>query len=484
MSILGDVSLEQVAMKVLEAENWMAPFLVADCNNDGSVDVTDYIVTLSVKAKAKGKNVIMLMEGRYWIRPDRFKTLSYMTYLGLGDARFITKETVPYNVMLATTPTSKCTRFKNLGFDQTGDASMVPEPTKGIHILHIPDSDDIEVDDCRFYGNGVTSLLIQPNPGWGNKVKITNNKTFWNRKVDQYFDSTMFYIEGFSGEVAGNEFHITNEHGVVDWRTESGMEIHSPNMSVHDNTIDGCINGILHTQNPSLYPSYDNKILGKVRIKDNNVFKCVRGIVCWGSHLQTGVITKNVDISGNYVNPHMEAGSQFNFYYPMIGIGFVDGRGPGGAVGDDSFIREMAIHGNQIETTYQEGLDLSSLLNYTLQEKELGGISLRTNNSCEDIDIYENIINYPFAAIKLCAQQDRIANLHKRIRVFNNRFLDCSIYHAYDPEDQKFDAIYNTKNVDDVDIFKNRVYGKQPSYAPIEYLRKGINSSNVKYEEG
>ena len=67
---------------------------------------------------------------------------------------------------------------------------------------------------------------------------------------------------------------------------------------------------------------------------------------------------------------------------------------------------------------------------------------------------------------------------------FNNRFLDCSIYHAYDPEDQKFDAIYNTKNVDDVDIFKNRVYGKQPSYAPIEYLRKGINSSNVKYEEG
>ena len=50
---------------------------------------------------------------------------------------------------------------------------------------------------------------------------------------------------------------------------------------------------------------------------------------------------------------------------------------------DDSYFKHIKISGNQIEATYEDGLDVPPLLDYGLPYKDTGAIRLITNNSCE-----------------------------------------------------------------------------------------------------
>jgi hypothetical protein len=182
--------------------------------------------------------------------------------------------------------------------------------------------------------------------------------------------------------------------------------------------------------------------------------------------MEPNIITRNLNISGNYINLTYELGSQFGHYYPMTGVTLCDSSGGP----NNSIFKNIKINDNQIEVNYKEP---RTELDYIAPAHEFGAIKLQTSNSCWDIDIYDNQVQFDHAAIKLMGEG---SSIHRRIRIYNNRFDNCSSFHLYE---NVFNAIYNLQNVNDIDIFKNRIYG-----LPQEYRYDGANVLNVNYEEG
>jgi len=433
--------------------------VVLACVNDGTVIINDKLIAAMNEASAKGASV-RIPAGTYWVKPGIKVTTSL-----IGEkAIFITKEMAPYNIMFQTVGSGK--RITGLIFDQTGDAAMLPDSKnyKGSHIIHIPDGDDIMVDNCEFYGYGVTSILSNPFDGFGKNLIIDHNKFFWKRKVNSYYDVSVINADGINVLVSDNIINVSKDPAVADWRAETGIEFHCCSGVVKNNTIANCVNGILHVAWPTLYKNYNSGLRGKTEIYDNSILWVCRGIVSWGRMSQLPIENQDIDIYNNNINLHLEKRGS-SYYYPSIGVGLVDGGV------DNSIFEFVSINRNIIKTTCAEGLNPKTILNYGPISNGLGGIFLMTNNSCINVAITENNVNFPFAATQIRALG---TNKHQNILIKSNVFDNCSIYRGY--LSGGFDGIYNFENVDGVEVQGNTILG-----TPIKIRTDGKNVTNIIY---
>jgi len=407
--------------------------------------------------------------GQYLIEPGKVRISC--SWYGFNRPIIFTQSAIPYNIMLAVEGNLSDISVEDMIFSQWKDTNpTVGAYPNGCNILHINNNNQFKIKGCEFTAYGMVSILTQPTDGYGKDMSILDNVVNWDRKGTVYYDSTPIWGDCLSGRVIGNRIYSVKPAGVDVWKGETGIEIHSPNCIVKDNEVYDHINGIIHCGWPTQYAAYDDSYRGYVNIQDNRAIRCSRGISCWGSHLRAGVVTRNMNIQGNYINLHLEKQGT-SYYYPTMGIGFEDGRGNN--QGDDSFFRNISIRNNQIETTYATGLNPASIMNYgPTPRNQRAAINMATNNSCENIDISENLISYPYTAIQLMAIRDRVQNTHKNIRAINNRFFDTAIWQTYGSGG--FDAVYNLENINGFYAAGNQIIGK-----PIEVRQDGVNVGGV-----
>jgi hypothetical protein len=152
--------------------------------------------------------------------------------------------------------------------------------------------------------SGVCSIIVQQQSlSYGYNINIERNTVVFQRKVETEFDATMIYVDAMSGRICDNDIWSVKTAVTNGWKFETGIEVHSPNMMVENNAVNGCVNGIIPTAWGSLYPTFDNTFRGSLNILNNNLVNCVRGISYWGAPINnTNTVARNVLIEGNYIN--------------------------------------------------------------------------------------------------------------------------------------------------------------------------------------
>ena len=443
------------------------PYVIFNGDNTGQTDVTDKIIQTNNTAVTNKTYMVLFPTGDYLIKPDRIVIPEFVEWISFGNARFFTKETVVYNVFLTMKSGSRLT---HLMFDQRQDIAMLPssQTGKGLHIIHISNVNDVTISDCTFYPSGVCSVISQHQSlSYGFNINIERNKAIWQRKIDNEFDATVFYVDAMSGRIKDNDISSIKT-AFNSWRFETGIEVHSPNMIVENNTVNGCINGIIPTAWGSLYPSFDDTFRGRLMIAKNNLINCVRGISYWGSPVNGPTTARNVFILDNYINLKLEKRPKTSYYYPTEGIGLGDH-----STSTASFVfKNFQIRGNRIETTYESGLNPKALMDYGPSPAlQVGAFNLQTKYPCENIDISDNDVDFPLPIFNLKASGSAV---HKNIRAYNNRLWNPAIYHTYQGNAVvRFDGVYNLENINGL-IANHAIYG-----TPIELVQNGVNVSNV-----
>lgn len=422
---------------------------------DGVTDDTENIRTAQIKAISLNLP-LYFPTGKYLIKPNKLTIDT--KWLGCGT--IVTKETIPYNVML--TINKSGVGCEGLTFDQMGDTDMLPNSGayQGCHILHITTANNVQIKNCKFVGYGVTSLLLQPPQGYGQNMVIENNIGRWTRRTNLYYDATIFNLDGESGIVDYNDVQSIRRSDIVNWKAETGIEVHFTKSECYRNRVEDCINGILPVGYPMLYNIYDPTLHGNINIYDNTLINVSRGIPCWGAHTIDNEF-KNADIHHNKIVlklERMSPDSANQLYYPCMGVGLQDGGR------DKNYFRNIKIRNNEISTVVETGLNAQTLLDYGLFTGTCAAISLYTNNTCEGIIIADNVINYPYPTFDIRSKNGQI---HKAITITGNKMTDCAIYHVYDPQRDVaghtvYEGVYNIRDATAVNVSGNEITGKQP----------------------
>jgi hypothetical protein len=444
------------------------PYVILAADKTGQTDVSAAIVAADAAAKANGTMRVLFPTGSYLIKPGLWMSEG-VEWISFGNAILFTKETVPYNIILSMRSGCKLT---HLIFDQRQDAVMMPVKSstdpKGLFIIHIPNLNDVTIQDCTLYACGVCAIISQHQfTNFGFNINIIRNDILWQRKVETEFDATMIFMDAMSGNIIGNNIKSVKTSITNGWKFETGIEVHSPDMLVEHNNIDGCVNGIIPTAYPGLYPSFDDTFRGCLRIINNNIKNAVRGVTYWGSPIaNTPTTARNAIIENNYINLKLEKRPKTSYYYPAEGIGFEDHS----SSTIPFYFKHIQIRKNIIETTYETGLDAKKLLDYSGSPCPQGGaINMQTKYPCEDFDISDNDITFPYGIFNVKASGTAV---HKNIRAYNNRLNNPAIYHEY--LSVGFDGVYNFENVNGFEAWKNIIYG-----TPIEIRQNGANVYNV-----
>jgi hypothetical protein len=446
----------------------LMPYVILKADITGQTDTSAAIIEASNAAVANKTYRVLFPTGSYLVKPGLWMPEG-VEWISFGNAILFTKETTPYNIILSMRNGCKLT---HLTFDQRQDAAMMPVRSdtspKGLFIIHIPNLNDVTIQDCMLYPCGVCAIISQHQfTNFGFNINTINNTIVYQRKVEPEFDATMIFMDAMSGKIVGNNIKSIKTSVTNGWKFETGIEVHSPNMLVEHNNIDGCVNGIIPTAYPGLYPSFDDTFRGCLRIINNNIKNAVRGITYWGSPINnTPTTARNAIIENNYINLKLEKRPKTSYYYPAEGIGFEDHS----SSTTSFYFKHIQIRKNIIETTYEAGLNPKALLDYAGVPCPQGGaFNMQTKYPCEDFDISDNDVTFPYGIFNIKAAGTAV---HKNIRAYNNRFFNPAIYHEY--LSAGFDGVYNFENVNGFIANNNTIYG-----TPIEVRQNGANVNNV-----
>lgn len=523
------------------------PSGLAAMKGDGVTNDTTALQAIIAYVSGLGGGIIKFPSKPYLITPG-ISIPSNIWFVGEGNAKLITKSTTRYNVMMGTDNYASNIKFIGLTFDQTGDthgAKPDKDTWQGCHILHIPDSDDIEISNCTFYGYGITCVLSQPHVGSGNRISVHDCIAYWERQVTTEYDVSVFNLDALIVDCYNNKVIATRKAGVTYWKPETAFEVHMPAGCVVNNEIQNCKNGILHVAWPMLYTVYDNTVVGGVQITGNRCIGVLCGVSCWGAHTLAGVITRNLIINDNYINGHLGGCG----YKPANAISFDDGSI------DASFFRNISIKDNHIKFTWTKYVSGASEITFgtntitttgddfkdlnvgdyiivsgctvnTGNNKaatitaatdkvltfaagtftagaETAAITVQihvvdfmssavsslytsaikgvTNNSIQDMDITGNIIeSWPYSGVALRALQARGTNLHRRVKIYDNKFLDCAFI---PPAASIWQGVFVFEECADVDIRFNKVVkGGVANITCIKLLSFGdSNLTNIRF---
>lgn len=415
---------------------------------DGITDDTDAIN--AAIADLEDGDTLYFPKGDYLITPPIIVSASNVLLIGEKNARIKTAEQGLYNIMIQNQGDN--ITYDNLIFDQTSDVAQLPTagsaPPKGCHILHFVSFKNATVKNCKFYGYGVTCILTQPSDTFGlGKVIVENNVVEWGTKVATYYDVSGFNLDARTVICKNNDIKSVDNGVSPTWYMETAYELHGPQILSCKNKAAYCYKHTLPVPYMMLHSAYDTKSVHEWIICNNTGHHLVVGINTWGPNSLPGTPIKNFNISNNVFNLHATA-----VFKPTIGIGFANGQI------DASYMRNGVISGNIIEMTWDDGVDLEALLSGTPTTSiygGVGGIAFNTSNSCEDIEVFGNVIkNFPGPAINLMCRQDHGSNKHKRIKIHDNKFINCDYSTYYDLADK---GLFVLDYCEDIEISRNEL---------------------------
>jgi hypothetical protein len=439
----------------------------------GDTDYTNAIIRADESLKSKGGGTLIFPEGNYKIKPDKILISSNIMWKGVGSARIYAEETSLYNRFIGTESGAYNIKIANIIFDQRGDIAQKPDISllKGCIILHIADADQVFIDSCTFYTYGVCAILVQSHYYLQtNYIEITNNKAYFKKTTNTFYDVSVFNIDGRTVKVENNYVEGIYIAGYSTWKPRSAFEIHSPNGSIQSNTTLNVELGILSVNWPTLWNTFETEYTGAMIIKNNKINKAIVGIDLWSTGTIKGTTTQNVTISDNYIDLYLDGQ-----YFPGRGISISNG-----AVADK--FRNIVIDNNDIVMTVAPTItDAKARMNLLVTGSITGAISLIVASQISDVIISNNnITNFVYAFLNFYRQNEAGQSLqHNNVKVFSNTIKDTAYTLTYGGI---FDAVYNIGYTNNISIYNNIII--EENRKSIEYLRILEGVTLLKYAEG
>jgi len=444
---------------------------VTDYYSIGDVDYTDAIIKANSVLKSSGGGTLVFPAGDYKIRPGRIRIPSGVKWLGQGSARIYTQESSLYNIILATEYASQNIVIENLIIDQSKDAAMLPSAASslGAFILHINSSNNVYVNGCTFYTYGVCAILAQCNyVKQTNVVTVSNNSFYFTRKVDKFYDVSVINLDGRSVYVENNYIEGVDVSGFKYSKPRSAIEVHMPNGSISNNTINNTELGILHLGWPSLWTTYEPLYRGSLQISDNKISKAIIGIDVWSASTLANVVTRNLSIQRNDINLFLGTNS-----FPAKGISLSDG-----SISNTRF-ENILIEGNTIKMEVDPAITNPVLrMNYLMPGNNTGAMSMNVRSTIDNMEISNNtIVNFPYSFLNLYRRNNPGETYkHNNIRIHDNTIYDSSYSFTYL---NAYDYSINVGNASNVAINNNKI--SNPTKKLVGQLNKLPNVTDFEY---
>jgi hypothetical protein len=446
---------------------------VTDYYQTGDSDYTNAIIRADAVLKTAGGGTLVFPAGEYKIKPGKINISSNIKWQGQGTARIYTQETSLYNVAISTLYGSKNIIIENLIFDQMKDATLLPQASSslGTFFLHVNCSDNVDIHGCTFYTYGVCAVLVQSSYSMPtNTINVSNNIAYFQRKVDVQYDVSVFNIDGRTIYVEGNYIEAIDVSGFKYSEPRTALEVHAPSGSISGNTTKNTQLGILHVNWPMLWNTYETAYIGNILIANNTITKAIVGIDVWSSNTLASTVTRNLTISGNNINLHLDSNS-----YPAKGISLSDGNL------SNSRYENIIISGNTIQMTVDPSIsDPSTKLNLVIPGQDTGALFMNVKSTIDNMTIYNNsVIDFPFSFLNLYRRNNAGENnVHNNINVYNNSILDSSFIRT---SGNTFESAINIGNVSNISIYGNRI--KNLKTILIGQLNKVVNVTGLTYTD-
>jgi hypothetical protein len=425
---------------------------VTDYYVKGDNDFTDAIIRADYRLKSAGGGILLFPSGNYRIRPGRIHIPSGVKWLGQGSARIYTKETSLYNIAIATESGAKNIIIENLIFDQRDDDAAVPRSAShlGAFILHIYGTDNVEVSGCTFYTYGTCAVLSQSSYDQPvNIIKIHNNKAYFQRKVDTFYDVSVFNIDGRKVYVEDNHIEGIEVSSYRYSRPRTAIEVHMPSGIVSGNTTKNTEIGVLQLNWPSLWNTYEASYVGNIQISDNEISNAIIGIDVWSASTLASAVTRNLSILRNNIELLLSSNS-----FPAKGISLSDGDK------SDSRFVNVLIEGNNILMTVEPGIQSArDRLYYLIPGDNTGAMFMNVRSTIDTLVIRDNnVYNFPYSFLNLYRKNNTGESfMHNNIKVYDNTITECSYATPYPG---MFKAVFNIGYATGVSVYNNVIINR------------------------
>jgi hypothetical protein len=442
------------------SEDGGSSVLVQEFADENTDDYTTAIVEAQEYLSSVGGGTLVFEEGDYLIRPNDIFIPSNIKWLGEDAARLYTEESHLYNVLVSTEPAAENIYIKNIIFDQMGDDKLVPDVSsnKGCFIIHVNNTDNVTIENCTFYTYGVCAILSQSSYNYQtNNIAIRNNKAYFQRKTNEFYDVSVFNIDGRNVVVENNYIVSLNAENMEYWKARTAYEVHMPDGSVVNNISVNTEVGILHVAWPSLWDTYEPDFEGAVNIEGNSIKGSIAGISLWGASTLPGIATRNMSITDNFIGLYIS-----DEYMPSQGIAITDG-----SIGNSEF-ENILISGNKIVVTASDKInDINKVMDMLVPGKDVGAICFNTDNHIKGLVISDNIVyGFPFAFLNLYKRNDDgMTQFHEDILVTDNTIIDSGFVLT---SDRTFEGLFNLGNCYNIEISKNTI--KKNTREPVYLL--------------
>ena len=367
----------------------------------------------------QGGGTILFPAGDYEVVPT-IDMSSDIKWSGADGARLYTQQSALYNMVVRTAIGGSHNCIENLVFDQWEDVAQVPQtqPNANLCLWFHVTGDDVVFWNCTFYTYGVCAVLSQSSyQSPTNTIQVLDSTAHFRRAVDDFYDVSVFNIDGRTVRLVGNAVEATPVEGFAHWKPRTAYEVHMPNGEVRGNRSVDTEIGILHLGWPSLWDTYEPDYVGSIDVADNELAGTLIGIDVWGASTIGGTVTRNLTIRGNEINGHLDAN-----YVPVKGITLTDGDDADGRF-ENILIEDNLIQLTWDETLYPTWASRVSRYYWLVPGQDTGALFMNVQDTADGIVIRNNTVtDFPFSFLNIYRRGEGI---HQNIEATGNVAHDC-----------------------------------------------------------
>ncbi|HMO61096.1 MAG TPA: glycosyl hydrolase family 28-related protein [Ferruginibacter sp.] len=293
--------------------------------------------------------------------------------------------------------------FTGIVIDMNGKNNPVPENFIKNHCaIFISNGNNFNITNSKIINCAGRNMIILKGNG---KTAFIQNNSFINggrytgtMKPNQFqSDFSFVYSEWSNTLVAGNLIRQNNADIALTGYT-GGVEIHGSNSAVLSNTIYGCY--------PAVYISSSWYHLYDIRVEDNLMQFCVKGISFWVNYpvSQVKIANNKIDLTYNRFQPQsLSAG---------IEVPNGNSKNYSFALANNAPLDSIIIENNQISSLFPDGntntcagIVVHSLYNSIIQKNKISGMNYAgvvisaSKWGCGSVHITNNLF-YAFRLLK------------------------------------------------------------------------------------
>jgi len=269
-------------------------------------------------------------------------------------------------------------------------------------VIRAYDVKDLYIKNCSFYYFGVSAIAVDSATRPEGVLRI-DGCSFYFRRGNSNYDTSTIYAACTTNIITNN--YINGKYSIDSQEKAStpsfgGIELHSPNSTLTDNTIVNCGNAVNVTPG-----DHSGTFLGwrGYLISNNTIGNCGKGIQlwCYGQIESSESNFKDINIINNIINIGPSGGTALS----AIGIVSPSNGSVENINVSNNIIRYLS------EAAYHEQIYIAPGINFSGDAK-VSNLSIDSNT----------IINSPANAI-LVNHTEGFKG--KNINIYNNKIVDC-----------------------------------------------------------